>query len=63
MTRDNVIKGLQILEKYDPGGYCSVYDDTLLGATPSKVSEEDKKALEDLGWFIEKESDSWAAFI
>lgn len=63
MTRDNIIKGLQIFEKYDTDGCVCAEHDVICGiALDTEISEEDRKIFDELGWFESEEYDSWAAF-
>ena len=64
--RSAIIEGLQILSKYYPeDDYCSAEHDQFFGADHDEsivMSESDKKRLDELGWFIDSEVDSWAVF-
>jgi hypothetical protein len=63
MTRRNIIKGLEIFEKYDLNGYVCAEHDVICGISlDTEISEEDRKVLEELGWSENKEYDSWTAF-
>ena len=59
-----VIEGLQILAKYKPGEQCAAEHDVIYGPCDSdvEISDADKARLEELGWFICSECDSWARF-
>ena len=64
---NQVIKGLEILSKYDSKNgdshnICAEHD--IIYAGPGvEVSEEDKKILDDLGWHWDSSADSWARFV
>ena len=61
--RSHIIAGLEILEKYDPDGWCDAQHDILYGCPfDPKISEEDQEALKGLGWFLDEETESWAIF-
>jgi len=63
MTRDDIIKGLEIFEHYDPNGDICAEHDVICGiALNTKISEADQKVLEELGWIQNNEYDSWVAF-
>lgn len=61
---DALIKGLQILNKY-PGCYTAAEHDIIYsGPIDHKdVSDEDAKELDDLGWFVDNQSNVWGIFI
>lgn len=58
---DNIIKGLQILNKYDFMLYAE--HDIIYAGEKEDVSEEDVQALDKLGWFYSEEYESWAHFV
>jgi len=61
-----VLEGLLILKKYFPeGDIAAQHDEIYAGGDASEVeiSESDKKRLDDLGWFIDEEEDSWKKFV
>ena len=60
-----LLRGLEILCKYDPDGTTCAEHDIIYagGGAPSKISEEDLKALEDNGWFYEETEEGWCKFI
>ena len=62
-----VIEGLQILAKYvenpDKSWVSAEHDQIWAGPDRGEVvSEEDKKALEDLGWFEDDDCGGWSHF-
>jgi hypothetical protein len=62
-----VIEGLQILAKYVDANSNDVAaeHDVIYGpyAADLNITDEDKEKLEELGWFIDSEVDSWAVFV
>ena len=57
----DLIEALQILNKYGDPSYPTIcMHDTLLicGIEPQDVSDEDKKKLDELGFFVAKEFDN-----
>jgi hypothetical protein len=57
--------GLNILAKYsDNGDFAAEHDQIWAGidASEMEIDEEDLKELDDLGWFIDEEFDSWSHF-
>lgn len=59
-----IIEGLQIQAKYKPDEWCAAEHDIFYGPCDSdvEISDVDKARLEELGWFIDSECDSWAVF-
>ena len=61
-----ILEGLNILAKYsDSGDFAAEHDQIWAGpddASEMEISEEDLKTLDDLGWFIDDEFDSWSHF-
>ena len=59
-------EGIQILDKYiDDTAYATSATHDVLYAGPEaidKISDEDKKRLEELGWGFDDEVDSYYAF-
>lgn len=50
-TYDDLIKAFEIFKKYPHSGYVSAeHDEVYSGPDPAVVSDEDKAALEELGW-------------
>lgn len=65
-TLGKLIEGLQIIAKYtSPDGHCVDAEHDHLHAGPEGliVSEEDRKRLAALGWWLDVEFDSWAVFV
>lgn len=66
-TINEVLKGLQIIAKYekeDPCGVSAEHDIIYAGWTVSdKLSQEDRDQLEQLGWHWDSSIDSWARFV
>lgn len=61
---DNLIKGLQILNKYAGCEIAAEHDIIYVGLSDAVgVSKKDAKELEELGFFISDEYDSWAKFV
>lgn len=65
-SRANIIEGLKIAEKYDPGAWIDAQHDVIYALCDDpdspKVSAEDRARLEELGFHWDDEVDSWAAF-
>lgn len=64
MNKQNcVVEGLIILDTY-PDCYIACEHDILYaGAYADKVTEEDREDLESLGWFVDKDTGSWAIHV
>jgi hypothetical protein len=61
-TRKNIIKMLEIVEKYDPDGYvCAEHDILFLISESEKMSPEDVELLKELG--AHEEADGLAVFV
>lgn len=61
-----LIQGMQIIIKYDPSASVSAEHDVIwFGSsdTAESMSKEDQVTLEDTGWFIDTETDSWMTFV
>ena len=61
---DDLIKALQILRKYGNPSHptnCS-HDLLYVDISPELVSEEDKKTLDDLGFFVDDELEGFSSF-
>ncbi len=69
-SHDEVIEGLQILKKYvkkerDVGlsaEHDVIYAGPMLDELEGKLTPEDKKRLEELGWHEDSEGECWARF-
>ncbi len=62
---EELIKALQIFLKYgnpDHPTDCSHDVLTICGIEPEKVSEPDKKKLDELGFFVDEEDDCFQSF-
>lgn len=62
----DIIGGLQILVKYRKDGEEAHFegaDHDIIFSHDESVSAEDKKQLEELGWFWSEEFDCWARFV
>jgi len=60
-----ILKGLEIFSKYkENGDFAAEHDKIWAGADVSDmdISKEDLKLLDELGWFIDEEFDSWSHF-
>jgi len=62
-----ILEGLKILDKYTPegrGDFAAEHDQIWAGidADDMDISEEDLEKLDDLGWFLDEEFDSWSHF-
>lgn len=62
MTISKLQEGLVILAKYGDQDLCVAHDMILIGPDASVVSDEDKAALDALGWF-EHDEGGWAHFV
>ena len=63
---NSVLEGLQILAKYFPDGDIAAEHDVIYAGGDNsdvEISEEDLARLDELGWFIDSEVDSWAKFV
>ncbi len=62
---DKLIKALQIFLKYGNPAYpthCEHDELTICGINPADVSDEDKKALDELGFFVSQDEDCFKSF-
>lgn len=65
----NLIAGLQIFQKYLGDQYIAGADHDIIYFTDvddlrnAGISTEDEKTLEDLGFFIDEDSEVWAHYI
>ncbi len=57
-----LIDGLTILAKYEPGGNVEPGHDVICGPGPENPKPEDKTRLDELGWHWDEEYDCWTAF-
>ena len=60
-----ILKGLEIFSKYkDEGDFAAGHDQIWAGVNADEmdISKEDLKILDELGWFIDEEHDSWSHF-
>ena len=58
-----LITGLQILERYGDWNVSAEHDIIYAGADADKVSKEDAKALKAMtGWHVDSEFNCWAYF-
>ena len=58
-------EGLDILSKYnEDGDFAAEHDQIFVGdnAEDMKISKDDLKELDKLGWFIDEEFDCWSHF-
>lgn len=63
---NDIIEGLTILAKHDPHGLdanVAADHDIIFGPGKKDVPEDDRKRLEQLGWFWDKEYDCWAMYV
>lgn len=47
---DDVLKGLQIIKKYDPESYFAAEHDEIFCGDPEKIPDNAKAELDKLGW-------------
>ena len=61
---EDLIKALQIFLKYGNKNYPTFCEHDILyvDVDPSVVSDEDKKVLDKLGFFVDDENDCFASF-
>jgi hypothetical protein len=61
---EDLIKALQIFLKYGNKNYPTFCEHDILyvDVDPSVVSDEDKKVLDELGFFVDDENDCFASF-
>lgn len=61
---EDLIKALQIFLKYGNKNYPTYCEHDILyvDVDPSVVSDEDKKVLDELGFFVDDENDCFASF-
>jgi len=61
---ESIIEGLQIQAKYKPDDWCAAEHDVFYGTCTSEteMSDADKARLEEIGWFICSEVDTWAVY-
>ena len=64
-TLGKLIEGLQIIAKYPGTSRCVDAGHDFITAGPEGliVSEGDRKRLEALGWWLDKEFDVWGVFV
>ena len=48
---DDILKGLEIIKKYDPESYFAAEHDQIYCGDQEKIPAEAKAELEELGWF------------
>ena len=64
---ERVAKGLLIFLKYDPDSdVCAEHDIIYAGVgrkVQDEITPEDQKELKNLGWFYEKDYESWAKHV
>lgn len=61
---EKVLEGFRILAKYPNCEVAAQHDQIYFGPDDgNKVSDEDRAKLEDLGWFIDSETDSWSRLV
>ena len=62
---EDLIKALQIFLKYGNPKYptyCAHDELTIAGINPAEVSDEDKKKLDELGFFVDDEEECFRSF-
>jgi hypothetical protein len=61
----NLMPGFEIFLKYKPDMWLAAEHDIIYGPFVDDCSftDEEKKILEEGGWFVDTECDSWAAFV
>ena len=59
-----ILEGLQIQIRYAPNKWCHSEHDQFYGPCDelAKISDIDKKRLDELGWFIDDENECWSVF-
>jgi hypothetical protein len=64
MQIGKIVEGMQIIARHVPAdAYCmqAEHDQIWCGAYDLPLTEDEKKRMEDLGWF--EAEDSWSAFV
>ncbi len=61
---NRILEGLIILKKYVANGSFSAEHDEIYagGDGQENMTEEDKKKMDELGWFFDEDNDSWTHF-
>ena len=63
VVMENLIEGLQILNKYKRSGVDAQHDIIYAGPpNGSVIMKDDKKRLLEIGWGFDEENDSWYYF-
>lgn len=62
MSYKEIIEAFQIFDKYPNDGELSAEHDELFAGPGLKVSEEDEKRLNELGWDYDEGTESWQKF-
>lgn len=64
--KNRIMRGLQILAKYEQNEDCQFEHDIMyasdFGKTVAKMTKEDVAEMAVLGWFKDKECETWAHF-
>ena len=63
MTISKMIEGLQIFLKYGDDLVEAGHDEIWGPTADTKISEEDKKKLDELGWYLSDEYSCWTAYV
>lgn len=61
-TSTQILRGLEIIEKYDPGTDVSAENDVIYAGAEDllyKMTEEEAKTMVELGWYISAEFGCW----
>lgn len=61
----DMAEAFTIFAKYDEGvgETAAEHDEIYAGPSPEKVSEGDRKRLEELGWWSDESYDCWRRFV
>lgn len=66
MKFENLIEGMRILKAQGAKGFCCAAEHDILylcGTADVQLSEAQHKQLENLGFHVDEDVESWAAFI
>jgi len=66
MKIQNIIEGLQIIQKYSEEEYCVNADHDIIyagDASETKMPTEEQERLKELGWRCDEQAVGWYAFV
>jgi hypothetical protein len=56
---EEIIRGLQLIAKYQPDAEVSADHDVLYAGTPSAMPQAERYQMANLNWIEDKEFDAW----